>query len=274
METNSFESSSVTTSSQQLSDTSTGGDYRSSSSGCSCTCSADEISFPSFSAGEETQESASNLSSQRLQRSHQSSGSEAGQQDDSSLARVDILTSSSDDQAIRSPLVDLDKRNLIGCAENGNRTHHTDVTAGAENLSDNAESHSNDSQQILGVVDLCSEVHISSNSVRFATYSSDLDYDGSQTLEDKVLRLRQEMRIVEEKIDHARRSFAERQQQTESLNKLLSLLRRQELLRTVQRLRMQLARQTTRLQTHSQNLRKLSPTCTPNVTDIESDPFA
>lgn len=263
----------MTTSNQQVSDTSAGGDYRSSSSGCSCTCSADEISFPSLSAGEETQESASILSSQRLQPSHQSRDPEAGEQDDSPLARVDILTSS-DDQGIRSPsLVNLDKRNLIGCAENGNRTHHSDVTAGAEKLSDKTESHSNDSPQ-LGVVELCSQVHISSNSIRFVTGSSDSDSVSGQTLEDKVLRLRQEMRIVEEKIDHARRSFAERQQQTEALNKLLSLLRRQELLRTVQRLRMQLARQTTRLQTHSQNLRKLSPTCSPSVRNLESDPFA
>lgn len=242
-----------------------GGDYRSSSSGCSCACSSDEISFPSFPAVEKPQESPSN-------RSQQSRDPAAGQQecfDDSSLARVDISTP--DDQGIRSPsLVDPNKRNLIGCAENGNRTHHSDVTAGTENLSTKTESHSPESQQ-RGVIDLCSEIHISSSSVPFATYSSDDDFIDCQTLEEKVLRLRQDMSVVEEKIDHARRSFAERQRHTEALNKLLLLLRRQELLRTVQRLRMQLARQTARLQTHSKNLQRLSPTCTPSRTGSESD---
>lgn len=180
--------------------------------------------------------------------------------DDSTPFRVDTLTTS-DDGGIRSLFpVDPDKRKLIGCSE----TYRSDVIVDAESLSSKTESHNNNSHSLeseqLGVTDLLySQGHISDP---FPTHSSDFDVVNCQTLEDKVLKLRKDMRIVEEKIDRARRSFAERQEHTEALNKLLSLLRRQELLRTVQRLRMQLARQTVRLQTHFQNLQKLSPACT------------
>jgi len=257
MQTNSFESSTEITQDQPVPEAQTEGHYRSSSSGCSCACSSDEISHPSLSAGEETQESSSPVQSRGLPA--------AGQQacfDDLSLARVDMLTASGD-QGIRSTTgIDLHKRNLIGCAEVGDRTHQSDVLEDVADIPNKAECHSHESQQ-LGVVDLSSQANISSTSARFTTCSSGLDFGGGQTLEDKVLALRQDMRIVKEKIDLARMSFAERHQRTEALNKLLSLLRRQELLRTVQRLRLQVARQTFRLQIHSQSLQKLSSTCTP-----------
>ena len=69
------------------------------------------------------------------------------------------------------------------------------------------------------------------------------------SLQEKVLRLREEKRIVDDKIRHAQEEERIRLQEKVRFQKQVTLLRKQILLRTLQDLKMKLDNQSQRLQT-------------------------